>query len=336
MRIATRLTGSVLLLALLLTAGCFQPRSKHRRAVVRYVTAASLRNAAFDEDAIFQLQQAVSLDPDFALAHSALGDLYQQHGRYDQAATAYENACRLDPWAFNDHFNLGSVYKILERFADAIRTFKRACQLQPDNSQANYQLGICYYQTEDYTQAAIFCARAAELAPDDSQILASLGDIYNKTGQDYKAVNAYKQALELDLSDHYAMINLGMVYLRMKRFSPAQAILDRAINTAPGDPNTHIAMAYCQLSEKNLALALDHYRRALALNANSHQALNGIGVTYMMYYLSDRSNAQVARDALNSWHRSLELIPNQPKIKRLLTRYTAQLNAAAPSVGPAP
>ena len=256
--------------------------------------------------------------------------------RYNQAASAYENACRLDPWAFDDHFSLGNVYKILERFADAIRTFKRACQLQPENPQANYQLGICYYQTENYPQAAIFCARAAKLAPDDSQIISSLGDIYNKTGQNYKAVNAYKQALELNLSDHYAMINLGMVYLRMKRFSPAQAILDQAINTAPGDPNTHIAMAYCQLSEKNLNLALDSYRRALAINANSHHALNGIGVTYMMYYLNDRNNAQVAHDALNSWHRSLELIPDQPKIRRLLTRYTAQINTDAQTTGPAP
>ena len=171
----TKNTHAVVLLALLLAlttllVGCnpFQ-HWKHEKAVDHYVSALSLESADFDQDAIFQLEKAVQLDPDFALAHSRLGDVYREQGQYDQAANAYESACRLDPWAFPDHLNLGQVYKILERFSDAIRVLRRACQLRPDNASANYTLGACYYETENYEQAKTYCTRAAQIEPNNEE-----------------------------------------------------------------------------------------------------------------------------------------------------------------------
>ena len=64
------------------------------------------------------------------------------------------------------------------------------------------------------------------------------------------------------------------------------------------------------------------------LNENSCEALNGIGVTYMLRYLDDRQNKEHARRAVEKWHRSLELDPHQPTIQKLLQKYSEELHVS--------
>ena len=312
-------------LIFLFLTGCGNPWFSRDDAIDHYVSALALNAAELDEDAIKELQAAVKIDRDFSLAFSLMGDLYRRQGNYEQAAGAYENACALDAWAFDDHLHLGQVYQVLKRFVEAIKVLKRACLLQPESVEANYTLGVCFYETEDYDQAAKFCAKAAQLDPANDEILASLGDIYGKSGDHYQAVNAYKQALEIDGRQVEVMIKLGNTYVQMNRFAPAKLILQKAIDTRGDDAQTHIAMAYCLLAERNLEGALAGYQKAAELEKTHPDAHNGVGVAYMMMYLKDKRNKEPARQALSSWHISLELDPDQPKIQKLVQRYTAEL-----------
>jgi len=327
MKNGTRLIFVAVLTAHLLNGGCWRHWFAHERAVDHYVVAMSLHSAAQEDAAIRELCEAVELDQDFSLAHSMLGDLYRQQGRYEQAAGAYESACKLDPWAFNDHFNLGLVYRMMKRFTEAIRVLNRACRLRPKHAQTNYALGVCYYETEDFDQAEVYCARAAKLAPNDEEILVSLGDIYGKKGDGYKAINAYKQALEVNANQVDVMIRLGTAYVKMKRFAPAKLILEKAVDAAPDNPKTYLSLGYCLLWDKDFPQALARYQTALELD-RTPEAYNGIGVTYMMMYRANRQDKQLAQRALNHWHQSLELRPNQARIKRLVNKYTRQLYPA--------
>jgi tetratricopeptide (TPR) repeat protein len=314
---------AALFVMLSFSAGCLKPWFAHRRAIEHYVTAMSLQSVDFNDDAVLELQEAVKLDSDFALAHSMIGDIYLKQGKYPQAAGAYEQACQLDPWAFSDHFHLGQVYQVLKRFQDAVKVFKRACLLKPDDTQANYQLGVCYYEINDFDNAAKYCGKAAELEPANADIFASLGKIHGKSGDDYKAINFYKQALEINANQPDVMVSLGMVYVRMKRFGPGQLILEKAVALAPDNADTHIALGYCLLCEEDPTKALDQYKQAIGLNADNREALNGIGVAGMiLYFNQQQQDKKLAQSSLESWHRSLELEPDQPKIKRLVEKYT--------------
>ena len=322
MKTSFKLICGVLLGFLVMAGGCVGPWAGKQRAVKYYASAIALQEAEFEEDAIVQLREAVRLDTDFNLAHSLLGDLYRKRGNYEQAAVAYENACRIDPWAFSDHLKLGEVYKALERFSDAISVLRRACQLAPDSAEANYTLGTCYYETKNYELAAAFCSRAADLDPDNETILAGLGDIYGHTGDDYHAIKAYKQALEINPNHYDVMIRLGMVYLRMERYAPAQFILEKAIAAAPRQTEPHIALGYCLLCQHQLQAARNQYGQALVLDPGSFAAQNGIGVACMIEYLDDPDrNFDLCVAAVEAWHASLELNPDQPKIRRLVAKY---------------
>ena len=152
MKITARFITAAFALSVLLFCGCLNPWFSDDRAIHHYVNALSLDAADLHDDAVQELQAAVKVDQEFSLAYSMLGDLYRQQGRYEQAAGAYEFACRLDPWAFNDHLNLGQVYQLLKQFVRALEVLKRACLLKPENVTANYSLGVCYYETGDYEQ----------------------------------------------------------------------------------------------------------------------------------------------------------------------------------------
>jgi superkiller protein 3 len=311
--------------------GC--QKASHEQAVFHYVNAMSLEAAALNQDAIQELTEAVRLNHDFSLAYSMLGKLYRQEGKLEEAAGAYENACRIDPWAFDDHLGLGQVYQALKRFGDAVVALRRACELRPDHAAANYALGTCYYAQGQYAEAATFCGRAAELSPGNDEILASLGDIYNKQGDDYRAIDAYKQALELNPIDADVMVRLGMLYVDMKRFEPGQLVLEKAVAAAPDQIDPHLGLAYCLLMQQQLPAALAQYQAALQVAPGNHKVHRGLGVTHILMYLNNQQDKQLCQNALDSWHRSLELNPDQPQLRKWIEQYGQALHATTQTAG---
>jgi len=214
---------------------------------------------------------------------------------------------------------------VLKRFYDAIKVLKKAHRLRPDHADTNFSLGLSYFETEDYELAHLYTAKANHLNPNHKVILSSLGHIHYKKGDYYEAITAYKQALELDGNQPDIMIQLGAIYTHMKRFAPAKLILNQAIQSAPDQVDPHIALAYCHLIEGQWPQALERYQSAIEIDTSSYQAYSGLGVTYMMLYLKNPGDQQTALDALQAWHYSLELEPDQPRIKRLVEKYSLQI-----------
>ncbi len=81
-------------------------------------------------------------------------------------------------------------------------------------------------------------------------------------------------------------------------------------------------------TKKQFQGAMDHYKKATELAPRSYQALNGLGVTYLMVYVENRQDRQMARDGLECLHQSLEINPDQPKIKGWIDKYSPEVHAA--------
>ena len=57
-------------------------------------------------------RQAIRLKPDYAEAHSNLGNALRAMGQLDEAIAAYRQAIRLQPDLADAHVNLGNVLKV--------------------------------------------------------------------------------------------------------------------------------------------------------------------------------------------------------------------------------
>ena len=69
-----------------------------------------------------------------------------------------------------------------------------------------------------------------------------------------------------------------------------------------------------------------HYQQAVELDEKMPDAYAGLGVVRMAMYLKDPGNGELRRQAVEHWHRSLELNPNQPKVRKLVDKYQLEVD----------
>jgi len=90
------------------------------------------------DEALEQLREVIAHKPDYATAHSNLGNLLYDLKRYDEAEKEYREAIRADTDDAEAHANLGFLLSAIYRKEDAIQEFNTALNLKdqlPDKGE---------------------------------------------------------------------------------------------------------------------------------------------------------------------------------------------------------
>lgn len=277
--------------------------------------------------ALAEYKQAVALDPNNAEAHAQLGGVYREMGDLKQAADSLETSVRLDPFAFKPMFELGQVYQLLDRVAQAIKAYALACELNPKSFDARSRLAACYHQTGDLDRAIEAYRHALRLDPRNAFAWSNLGAVYNEKGMYYEAINAYKQSLECGTPHQpVVLVNLATAHINLERWQAARQTLQTAIRLDPNLSVAHARLAYCWWREDKLDDAAASYRKAIDLDPKNAPAHAGLGVVRLTQYLAQPDQADYLDEAVECWHTSLEINPDQPKVRGLLERYRLKQN----------
>jgi tetratricopeptide (TPR) repeat protein len=198
---------------------------------------------------------------EFSRNYLSLGALFFQRGYLDQAEAAFQQAFRDDPSSAEALYGVGSVYLNQNKNADARETFERVVKLT-----ANYP----------------------DTLPDAWN---NLGVIATREGRVTDSVECFQQALQLNAHHLLSLDNLGNAYRLQKRWDDARAVLERALQVAPQDPeaNYSLAMVFAQTDETDKAYK--YLQRALQARPGYPEALNNLGVLYLR---TDRRDQAVA------------------------------------------
>ncbi len=325
-RIELARTALLLAIGVLLT-GC-QPIRRYEAK--RHVASGDSLVAQDDlESALKEFQAAAELDPQMATAHSRMGVLYRRLGEYDLAIDAFVEAIRRDPFSFDDTFNLAQLYHFSKRLADAVRAYLHAVDLKPQSFDAQLNLGVCYQQMGDHAAAAERFRRAIAIDADRPHAYVNLGVAYDAQEKYYEAVRAFKEALERDATQPQVLVNLANTYMKQNRLKTAGQTLESALEMDPTLAAAHEALGYCRFQLRDYAAAELAYKDALAYDRRLPRSFAGLGSIQMLRYLEDRSDARSRDAALEYWHRSLEVDPDQPRIRALIERYQPALTDPA-------
>lgn len=340
----------IAVLSLFAVSGC----GPEQRAVDLYVDAVMLREIDENKMAVEKLNTVVEMNGKFTLAHSMLGEIYEQMEEYEKSAASYENATKLNPWSFKDYFGLGRVYQIMERFADAVRAYVRACEIKPNHFEAHLNAAKSCYEIEDYNNTLVYGKRALEIDPNVGELQKVLGDVYELQKDHEQAIRSYKRALELDSDNTQIMVALAVAYLRSNQNEPARELLKTVTEAEPDNNAAHQYLGYCYLrfnskatasykqvletdrenvvlltslkeeADQALENAINSYNRAMAINERDWEAYRGLGVAYMLRALSEQNKLLKAK-AIYQWRLSLEINPDQPrrdKLQSLIDKYS--------------
>ena len=115
--------------------------------------------------AIANYDQAIRLNPNYAIAFYNRGYAWRAKGEYDRSIADYDQVIRLDPnfsAAFN---NRGTAYDDKKDFDRAIADYDQAIRLDPNYARAINNRGNAYEAKGDYALAALDFDEVTRLQP---------------------------------------------------------------------------------------------------------------------------------------------------------------------------
>ena len=159
------------------------------------------------------------------------------------------------------------------------------------------------------------------IEPDRPAAYINLGVARDRQGKYYEAIRAYKEALERDIRQPLVLVNLAHTYMSQDRLKMARQSLEHAVHMDAGLALGHEALGYCLFRSREFDEAERAYKRALECDWRLPRAHAGLGSINMLRFMDDKTHIDLRRLALEHWHRSLELDPDQNRIRDLIARY---------------
>jgi adenylate cyclase len=113
-----------------------------------------------------EFEKAISLDPDYALAHAQLAIAYQLRGFDSRAPAHVEKAMTLDPSIAEAHAAAGLLSGSEDDFQSALRHFEKALQINPSYADVyTWMANIMEFQLGRYAEADAMRKSAVQLDP---------------------------------------------------------------------------------------------------------------------------------------------------------------------------
>ena len=191
-------------------------------------------------------EQALELDPEYALAHAGVADAKSLLGFYGarrahdvmpQAAAAARRALELDESLAEAHNALGMINVIYEWNRDvAAEEFQRAIDLNDDFVQAHSWRSFFHLACVEgrFDEAIAEGRRAVELDPLSSYPMTMLALVLGMAGHHEEAVSAAKLAVEREPNSYLTWRVLGVVLRWKGDHADAIGAFESALHVVPG------------------------------------------------------------------------------------------------------
>lgn len=201
-------------------------------------------------------KQAISRDPNYALAYVGLGDTYGASATnswippkegYQRAKAAAQKALELDDSLAQGHATLGAMYMFSDfDWIASEQEYKRAIQLDQ-----NYELAHELY----------------------SYLLTSLG-------RSDEAIAEAQLALELDPLSTTLSDDLGMAFFLAGRYDEAERQHLRTLEIEPDRPDSIYQLGNIYTQRGQFDAAIGAYEKAMKLSERTSNYLGGLGHAY--------------------------------------------------------
>ena len=203
------------------------------------------------EFALQMFEQAIKLDPGFALAHAALGNVcgiyYETHGRDQQwierGRTACDRALAIDPNLPEALVARGGIFYAQQRYDEAIEYVRLAIARKADCEGAYNVLGRSFFAAGRFQEAAAVADQAIQANSDDYNMyipymnaLERLGDMQAVVRFREREMKVLEHQLELVPEDVRARVLLASDYAYLGREEDATRHLQMAVTLRPNDP----------------------------------------------------------------------------------------------------
>ena len=177
------------------------------------------------QEALGHFRDALSLDPDFALAHTGVARCYTHLGAtgrlpseeaYPAAQEAAQRAIELNPEIAESHMSLGLVKLFYDWDLAAARScLEHAIELNPGSAEARHWAGTCYMASGHFDELLETAEVAASLDPLSLLALDALARANLVAGRPRESLIHYDRALEIEPTFRTAIEGRAFAYVRL-------------------------------------------------------------------------------------------------------------------------
>jgi serine/threonine-protein kinase len=220
------------------TTRASKPHTESLRAYEQYLMGRFFWNQRTEEGlrkAIKYFEQALALDPEYALAYSGLADAY----------------CLLRDWGYD------TSEEVRSKAADYAT---EALALDEALAEAHTSLGLILINRLEWVEAERELRRAVELNPSYAPAHHRHGRLLMYVGRREEAVAAVQRAVEVDPLSPSINANAGQLLVAAREFDAAIERLNRAFELSPNLPvNYRLELAYAYVRRGKEEEALETF-----------------------------------------------------------------------------
>jgi tetratricopeptide (TPR) repeat protein len=228
-------------------------------------------------EAIESCRRALAINPDLADAHNNLGASLKALGRLDEAMSCFRRALDLNPRFAVAHFNLGNIYEMQDKFDEAEHAYGLALQLQPTFVDAHMNLGVVLRFRNKLDESIACFRRALELQPLNAEAYTNLGASLDSKGLLDEAIACHNRAIELKPELAESHNNLGIALTHLHKLNEATAAFQRALELKPDFTEAHYNLGNVHRKAERDEPAIACYRRVLELNPQYAEVYFNLG-----------------------------------------------------------
>ena len=168
-------------------------------------------NAGDHDKALANLNEAIRLNPNNAIAFYDRGLTYSNKRDFDRAIADYDEAIRLNPTYVAAFNNRGLSYNYKGQYDRAIADYNEAIRLNPMYHIAINNRGLAYNNKGDLDRAMADYNEAIRLNPTYHIAFNNRGYVYMRKGDYNRAMADYNESLRLNPKYALALCNRGML-----------------------------------------------------------------------------------------------------------------------------
>lgn len=191
-------------------------------------------------NAIHYFEQALQIDPTYALAYCGLADTYGWAG--------------------------GQTLPGREAWAKEMELARKALALDPNLAEARLSMGTALYSVLGPYASEKELDRAVELNPKQSLIYDQYGWTFSAMGRFDDAIAAEKKALELDPLNIFFNTNLAFFHYWARRYEEATTQIRKTLELDPNNAFAHAILGWCLIGKGNKAEAMAEFQKAASLD----------------------------------------------------------------------
>lgn len=290
-------------------------KKKESISLAHFLTASILNYLGDIEEALKEYRRTSEFDFLSPKIHLNLATSYIKLNRFREAEEELKITIKLgSPEDLEPRVILALLYTSQGKIQEAQNAYQEileeALKTQPKSVEIYHSLAKIYYQQKKYDSAIQAYKIILEISPEDKEAHLFLSLIYDEKGRREEAIDELKKVISIDPEFSEALNSLGYLYAEEGiNLDEAEILIKKALEFEPENGAYIDSLGWVYFKKDKIDEAIKNLERAAQLISDP-VIYDHLGDAYFK-----KGDLERAKDF---WKKSLDLDPNQEKVKKKL------------------